>query len=447
MSEKNTLRTRLVNKHDIEANWLKAENFTPLQGELIVYDVDENYSYERIKMGDGVTNVNELPFISPQADWNQNDENAPDYVKNRTHYDGYAEVSWGSSTGSENYLEVTSNYQGRKWYKVSSLTPSESELLAGTYNGSLISNSAIGIEYTRTESGYALMGRITSAYPNQTLAVALKAGYIPKNENVVFPEPGIYSRAFNKDYTLAWGGIVPIDEKYIPDTIARMQDLQSLPQYVSYIVDKQEVITYDGSTSSVYIDSQDKYYKVSYAVVKENSTYIATLSDGTTVPLTTEAYSSANRVGVKLFDGTRHVGYALWADSSVAGIFLSNTAPYVTELRYTVETIERAVVDAKYGVNMMSITDNSTKRFVLFADDDANVTLTDVATGETKLLGGVQSDWNETDETSLAFIKNKPVIPTDADVWETLINIGLYERLADESGNVLTDEANAILLI
>ena len=87
MSEKNTLRTRLVNKHDIEANWLKATNFTPLQGELIVYDVDENYNYERIKMGDGVTNVNELPFISSQVDWNQNDENAPDYVKNRTHWE------------------------------------------------------------------------------------------------------------------------------------------------------------------------------------------------------------------------------------------------------------------------------------------------------------------------------------------------------------------------
>lgn len=63
MSEKNTLRTRLVNKHDIEANWLKATNFTPLQGELIVYDVDEAHDYERIKMGDGITNVNALPFI------------------------------------------------------------------------------------------------------------------------------------------------------------------------------------------------------------------------------------------------------------------------------------------------------------------------------------------------------------------------------------------------
>lgn len=29
--------------------------------------------------------------------------------------------------------------------------------------------------------------------------------------------------------------------------------------------------------------------------------------------------------------------------------------------------------------------------------------------------GGVQSDWNETDETSLAYIKNKPTIPTDVE--------------------------------
>lgn len=82
MSEK-ILNSRMVQKHDIEANWLKATNFTPLQGELIVYDVDENYSYERVKMGDGVTNVNELPFISLQADWNQSDETKIDFIKNK----------------------------------------------------------------------------------------------------------------------------------------------------------------------------------------------------------------------------------------------------------------------------------------------------------------------------------------------------------------------------
>lgn len=77
--------TRTQQKHDIEANWLKAKNFIPLEGEIIIYDADENYSYQRIKIGDGTTKVKDLPFDNIQADWNQNDETAPDYIKNRTH--------------------------------------------------------------------------------------------------------------------------------------------------------------------------------------------------------------------------------------------------------------------------------------------------------------------------------------------------------------------------
>lgn len=58
-----TLNSRIILKHDTEENWLKAENFIPKKGEIIVYDTDEIYDYERIKMGDGITNVNTLPFI------------------------------------------------------------------------------------------------------------------------------------------------------------------------------------------------------------------------------------------------------------------------------------------------------------------------------------------------------------------------------------------------
>lgn len=62
MAEKN-LSSRIINKHDIEANWVKATNFIPKQGEIIVYDIDENYTYERFKIGDGITLVSNLPFI------------------------------------------------------------------------------------------------------------------------------------------------------------------------------------------------------------------------------------------------------------------------------------------------------------------------------------------------------------------------------------------------
>ena len=57
-----TINTRVQNKHDIEANWNKAENFIPLAGEIIVYDVDDTHDKPRFKVGDGSTNVNDLPF-------------------------------------------------------------------------------------------------------------------------------------------------------------------------------------------------------------------------------------------------------------------------------------------------------------------------------------------------------------------------------------------------
>ena len=63
MSEK-TILSRIVHKHDTEANWLKATNFYPKQGEIIVYDIDSTHTYERFKIGDGKTLVSALPFAN-----------------------------------------------------------------------------------------------------------------------------------------------------------------------------------------------------------------------------------------------------------------------------------------------------------------------------------------------------------------------------------------------
>ena len=58
-----TIKSRISQKHDIEANWLLVPDFIPLNGEIIIYDEDENYSYKRIKIGDGETAVGSLSFI------------------------------------------------------------------------------------------------------------------------------------------------------------------------------------------------------------------------------------------------------------------------------------------------------------------------------------------------------------------------------------------------
>ena len=54
--------SRLILKHDIESNWKRAETFVPKQGEIIIYDIDENNDCERFKIGDGVTVVGDLSF-------------------------------------------------------------------------------------------------------------------------------------------------------------------------------------------------------------------------------------------------------------------------------------------------------------------------------------------------------------------------------------------------
>lgn len=62
MANEKIINSRQQQKHDIEANWEKAINFIPKEGEIIIYDIDENYDYPRIKIGNGQTNVNNLPF-------------------------------------------------------------------------------------------------------------------------------------------------------------------------------------------------------------------------------------------------------------------------------------------------------------------------------------------------------------------------------------------------
>lgn len=64
MANEKVFQSRIQLKHDIEENWLKATNFVPKEGEIIIYDIDANNPIARFKIGDGTTKVNELPFVS-----------------------------------------------------------------------------------------------------------------------------------------------------------------------------------------------------------------------------------------------------------------------------------------------------------------------------------------------------------------------------------------------
>lgn len=62
MAEPKKVKARVIHKHATAAVWDTKTSFIPLQGELIVYDKDSTYNYERFKVGDGATTVVNLPF-------------------------------------------------------------------------------------------------------------------------------------------------------------------------------------------------------------------------------------------------------------------------------------------------------------------------------------------------------------------------------------------------
>lgn len=87
MSEEKRLKARVAHKHKTEANWrldvydepgkLREDPFIPLNGEIVIFDEDENYDYKRLKLGNGITNVMDLPFI---------EQNIRNYIDEKTQY-------------------------------------------------------------------------------------------------------------------------------------------------------------------------------------------------------------------------------------------------------------------------------------------------------------------------------------------------------------------------
>ena len=238
MADKN-LKARIVHKHDTEANWQKATGFIPKMGELIVYDIDSTYGYERFKIGDGATNVNSLPFADahkvdqtyfqemvgdvavstqidnaisaiPQADWNQNDTTAADYIENRPFYESITDYTWdGNTEGRDTY---------GSYVKISDDTPTPETLLNGAvlYDGSnkMYDITAISCMYNDTVFIDTQSGTFQIFYSTSCTNPASGSSF-------TVPSTGIY---YYNEYTVSRKLQVPvavkIDKKFIPDSLA-----------------------------------------------------------------------------------------------------------------------------------------------------------------------------------------------------------------------------------
>lgn len=71
------INARIMLKRDVESNWVKAVTFIPKEAECIVYLPDSTHTVPRIKIGDGINKINDLPFVTELYDIHINNKENP----------------------------------------------------------------------------------------------------------------------------------------------------------------------------------------------------------------------------------------------------------------------------------------------------------------------------------------------------------------------------------
>ena len=61
------MKARLSLLHKTETEWNELPNFVPFSGEVIIFEQDAEHSYVRLKIGNGITLLKDLPFFIDSA--------------------------------------------------------------------------------------------------------------------------------------------------------------------------------------------------------------------------------------------------------------------------------------------------------------------------------------------------------------------------------------------
>ena len=217
-------------------------------------------------LGDGLTmDGNTLKSLGGgeqvQTDWNQNDSTAKDYIKNRPGgYEEGFEITWdGDTTGR---VSATAEGEPVAWYKVSDKILTADDIIGGTItiiqNGvsqSLVVTSDIVV---REDYGVTMSDGLIILAAQQGTYVFTEGGF-----SISIPETGVYFAYMSSAgttmytssgttmYTSSLSSIIihPFDDKYIPDTIARKDEVPDFSLGVSEgaVKNLMQVMAVDGN--------------------------------------------------------------------------------------------------------------------------------------------------------------------------------------------------------
>lgn len=434
MADNKTLNTRLVNKHDVEANWLKAVNFIPLQGEIIVYDIDENYNYERFKIGDGATNISALPFVEDIFKNNLNIKNGTGekaIQQDGNTASGDHSVAFGVGTvasGNQSVAmgiktEATEDY-GIVVGKFNEAAPGAA-VVVGNGNASVARSNAATIDW----DGNAWFAGNVSVGENKVLAtqeyVDSKALVADWNQNDENAPDYVKNRTHYVDTSRVQMGEgfqptvwVPFKPEGVVDStnIGGMVKVSDLTPEVDTLI----------ATGSAYPDSTDN---AKYTLQQTTTTdYGVTLATATSRGV--QKYNAiaivyqAGHAVCSNYDRRGQENSEYYAVLNEPGIYVNygNTGVpsdlHIDHLTWG----ETVPLDEKYIPSTIA-------RISDIPEIDPTLTI-EGAAADAKVVGDL---WR--------------AYPDDNDVFDLLVKIGIYQRLADETGTILTDETGNILLL
>ena len=191
----------------------------------------------------------------------------------------------------------------------------------------------------------------------------------------------------------------------------------------------------DLNNGGYYYFNTDKQVPENTATVHQ-LIYIAVCDDGTEVEINNNSGMSGYQLGMPI-----RITNILNTDNNhyVGGInnLYTNIAYRVVG---TADTVSNLTSDIIYNAQYLG--SNNSYEFIPTSDyNPATKKYVDDSVGAIP-----QSDWNQTDETAIDYIKNKPEIATDDEIIEMLTQEDMFPVVTDSDGSILADENGDILL-
>lgn len=450
-----TIQTRVQHKRETAANWDSATGFIPLDGELIVYKPDAASEPAKLKVGDGKTTVGNLPFTVNNQDLTTHTGNTTVHIT----------------------AEERNDWDAAKAHSAAAHAPSNAEKNQNAFSNIKVGSTTVAADTTTDTVEFAAGSNITLTpdATNDKITIAASHPSVSKSTDTtstITPEHGLTFTAVDTITRDTYGHVTKINTKTVTLPDAGLHYVDSSGMAVvdgsstssAYLAAKWSISNVDGITVPtdgmsislrtpaagynggilLSIDNGVNYYPIVRNVnslvtthYAQGSTIILTFNPTQTAAPYTSAGTTSTVTGcwqIADYDkDTTYTNVKLGHGYTTCSTAASTKAKTASLSSYTLTTGGIVAVKFTNGITVASPTlnINSKGAKAIYYKGAALTDTSLIKAGDTVTFiyssnyhiisidrldaeANVQSDWNVTDTTSDAYIKNKPTLATVA---------------------------------